>query len=90
MELKEEWDIGDTVLCDQCNTDFTEEPNSKEVGGFLFGSNGVCPRCAPRMRESAKKYNEEHYIKDEASPGETFKDFILRIRNGNNTIKFYA
>lgn len=89
MNIKKETviDIGDTVLCDQCNDDFTEEPQSKETGGFLFGSHGVCPHCAPEMLKSIKSYNEEGYIKAYAREGETFKDFILRMRGGDNTIR---
>jgi hypothetical protein len=90
MELKEEWDIGDTVICDTCGVDFTNAPESQEKGGMLFGSNGVCPRCAPRMEKDAIKYGEQGYIKARAGADETFKDFIVRIRNGNNKVKFYA
>lgn len=76
-------DLGDGVWCDICSEDYT---NSDRRGGFLFGSKGICPNCSIRMRASIKKYNEEHYIKAEASEGESFKDFIIRIRGGNNTV----
>jgi hypothetical protein len=79
-----EYDIGDTVVCDLCNEDFT---SSTETGGFLFSSKGVCPHCAPKFEESARKYREEKYIRNRARKGETFKDFILRIRGGNNTVR---
>lgn len=90
MELIEEYDIGDMVVCDWCNADFTAEPSSLETGGFLFGSDGICPRCEDRARGYIEKFNEHHMIKAEAKPKETFKAFILRIRNGNNKVKFYA
>lgn len=77
------FDIGNTVLCDMCNGDFTE---SDAQGGFLFGSYAVCPNCAPRVRASAKKYGEEKFITAEAAPGETFRDFTLRQRGGDNTV----
>ena len=76
-------DIGENVVCDSCNEDYT---GSDEQGGLLFSSSAFCPKCAPRMRALAKQYNEEQYITDYAQPGESFKDFCLRLRGGNNTI----
>jgi hypothetical protein len=81
--MKEVIDIGDETLCDFCNADYT---NDDAKGGILFGSNAVCPECTPRVEADAKKYNETSYIKDRAREGETFHDFCLRLRNGNNTI----
>jgi hydrogenase maturation factor HypF (carbamoyltransferase family) len=72
-----EVDPGNVVVCDFCNKDYT---NSTETGGFLFLSNAVCPDCAPRFEESAKKYNEEKYIVDRAKPKESFRDFVYRVR----------
>jgi uncharacterized Zn ribbon protein len=66
-----------SVLCDQCNKDYT---TSDEKGGFLFNSNAVCPDCAPKFEESAKAYKEEHYIRARAKEGESFGDFVRRIR----------
>lgn len=77
-------DIGDYVCCDLCSENYT---NSDEMGGFLFQSKGVCPKCAPKFLASVKSYNEESFIRDRARPGETFKAFIVRIRGGNNTIR---
>jgi hypothetical protein len=76
-------DIGECVICDSCNEDYTA---SDEKGGILFCSSAFCPKCAPRMTSLAKQYNEEEYITDRARPGETFKDFCIRLRDGNNTI----
>lgn len=93
-KLKEAWrkaeetgepvDIGDIVVCDFCNKDYTD---SAEPGGFLFGSKGVCPACAPKMLESIQRYQEESYIRERANDGESFKDFIVRMRGGVNTIQ---
>jgi hypothetical protein len=83
MKTVETFDIGDTVLCDLCNADYT---NSEAKGGFLFGSKGVCPDCAPRFEAKAKEYGEADFIKARALPDETFKAFVLRIRGGNNTV----
>ena len=77
-------DVGDHVECDNCGKIFTD---SVAEGGFVFGSNGICPECAPSYLESIKKYKEERYIKARAQPGETFKNFILRVRGGDNTVR---
>ena len=70
-------DPGDEVLCDLCNEGYED---SDEKGGFLFSSNAVCPKCAPRFEKSAKEHGEEQYIKARAKDGETFRDFVYRIR----------
>lgn len=71
--------MGDVVLCDECNKDYTL---SDDKGGLLFGSHGVCPKCAPAMEKSAKRYGETHFILSRAKEGETFRDFIYRVRRG--------
>lgn len=72
-------DPGDTVLCDLCNEDYT---NSDQPGGFLFSGKAVCPECAPDFMKSVVKYKEEKFIKAVAKPGESFRDFVYRIRRG--------
>lgn len=72
-------DIGNKVVCDYCNKDYTD---SDEVGGILFGSNAVCPICTPELLESIAKYKEEFYIKATANLNESFRDFVYRIRKG--------
>lgn len=69
--------MGNTVLCDQCNKDWT---NDKTTGGYLFGSHGVCPDCADRMMISIKKYNEEWNIKGYCPADKSFADWIRSIR----------
>jgi hypothetical protein len=76
-------DIGEHVECDICSKDFTY---SDAVGGFLFSDKGVCPDCSDSFMASVKKYHEEEYIRQVAKPNETFRDFILRIREGNNLV----
>jgi len=76
-------DIGDTVLCDFCNEDFT---NSDALGGLLFQSKGVCPTCEPEFMANVKKHGEERFIRDKPLEFESFRAFILRIRGGNNTV----
>lgn len=80
-------DVGDTVLCDMCNGDYTD---SDAEGGFMLMSNGVCPECADRVENSCRQYGEEKYITERARPGETFKAFILRMRGGNNTVRIMS
>ncbi len=77
-------DIGNTIICDLCNEDYT---NSDMCGGFIMGSYGVCPKCEPRMRARLKKYNEEDHIKAECPPGMTHREFIIRARGGNNIMQ---
>ena len=77
-------DIGNTVVCDICNEDYT---NSDESGGFLFGSYGYCPKCAVEGIKTIRECNEEKYISVWCPESLSFKDFILGIRGGNNTIR---
>ena len=66
-------DIGDTVLCDVCNADYSE---SDEQGGVLLGSSAICPGCT-------KKWKVEDAVCPE---GMSFREWVLKLRNGNNTI----
>lgn len=90
MKLKkiiQEIDLGNKVFCDVCNGDFT---NSDEQGGFVFGSKGYCPKCAKERLPAIKGYSEENYIKAFCPENMSFKDFILKYRNGNNFIRVYS
>ncbi len=80
-------EIGEKIYCDLCNKDFSESDRS---GGLLYGSKAVCPDCQGRMEEGAKKYNEESYIKARCPENMSFRDFVLKIRNGDNTIKIWS
>lgn len=70
-------DPGKTVLCDLCNKDYT---HSEEKGGLLFLSNAVCPDCVDNFMKQIKLHKEEEFIKASAQEGETFRDFVYRIR----------
>lgn len=79
MELIDSIDIGDDVVCDSCNDDFTR---SDEVGGVSIGSYAVCPRCAPRW---TKNLNAEE-MKSVILPGvgQTFRSFVVEtLRQGS-------
>jgi hypothetical protein len=71
-------DIGDTVVCDYCNEDYTE---SEETGGIIIDGYGVCPKC-----EKPSMLVDAEYV---CRSGETFKHFILRTRK-DNTIGVYS
>ena len=68
------------VICDMCGKDYTL---SSEEGGFLFSSKAVCPDCAPRIEESAKKYHEEEYIVARCPEGKSFRDWVVQDLRGN-------
>ena len=71
-------DIGNTVLCDICNDDYT---NSDAQGGILVGSYAVCPQCVPDFDDS----DDEPRI--QCPPGMRFRDWVLQLRGGRNTIE---
>lgn len=81
-------EIGDTVFCDVCDKDYTN--NDSATGGFIFGSKAYCPKCAEEKLPAIKGYGEEHYIKVYCPEGMSFKEFVLKIRNGNNQIKIIS
>lgn len=71
--------VGNNVVCDLCNKDWTNRP---EPGGFVFGSSGVCPDCAPSFIDGVKRYDEEYAIKSWCPPNMSHYDFILAYRRG--------
>lgn len=78
-------DIGDIVVCDSCNRDFT---NSSESGGFVFSSYGYGPCCAPRMMEEITRYGEQRFIKARCPAAISYADFIRAYRgpDGNSIL----
>ena len=80
-------EIGEMVLCDMCNEDFSD---SRKHGGFIFSSKGVCPNCAEEFMAGVKLYGEQRYIKAVCPDEMSFRDFILNYRNGDNTIKIFS
>lgn len=88
LNLLDQQDVRDTVICDgSCGQDYT---NSDDCGGILFGSYAYCPNCAKQALASARRYGEERFIKAVCPPDMSFKDFVLKLRGGNNTIKEYS
>lgn len=69
-------DIGDTVVCDWCNADYTDSPES---GGVLVGSYAVCPQCEGRVAPDE--------VDVRCPTGVPFRDWVLDLRGGDNTIR---
>ncbi len=67
-------DIGDRVVCDNCNEEWTNRPESGGLYGF--GSKAIGPCCAAKIMESAKRYGEEKYIKAFCPPTKSFYDWV--------------
>ena len=68
--------MGDTVLCDVCNADYT---NSEESGGFLFSSYAYCPKCAKDKIANIRKLDEEKYISAHCPDDMSFRDWIINV-----------
>lgn len=80
-------DLGDaSVECDDCSTRYAK--GSPQAGGILFESKAICPVCAPKWEDRAQQYGEQRFIHDRAREGETFYDFVMRCRGGDNTAQF--
>lgn len=72
--------VGGHVECDFCSKEFTD---STESGGFLFGSYAVGPCCAA----TPIRADERKHIKGRCPEGMSFRDFVLKLRGGDNTIR---
>lgn len=70
-------DMGDTVLCDFCNKDWT---NKEETGGFLLQSKAVCPDCEERIMNNIKKFKEESFIRGKCPEDMSFYNWIMTLR----------
>ena len=83
-------DIGRLVVCDWCEADYTDRPES---GGVLFGSKAACPGCvADGFEERAKSFGEARFIRERCPDGVSFADWIrgMRERDGSNFIRIIA
>jgi len=77
-------DVGREVICDGCNSDFT---NSLKSGGFVVGSYCYCPNCCEGMEKEYQKYGEAHLIRLRCPEGKSFSDWICDdVRKGNNNV----
>ena len=68
---------GNFVICDGCNANYTDRDT---LGGVLLSRSAFCPQCAVEIIKSAKKYKEERFL-TYPKKGESFKDFVLRMRH---------
>jgi hypothetical protein len=75
--------VGRNVVCDICDQDWTDRPES---GGFLFISKAYCPDCAVEGLRTIKKYREERYIRALCGD-ESFADFVRRMRGPDAFIR---
>jgi len=78
-----ELDLGDTVLCDICNRDWSK---SKFSAGFVLGATAVCPVCQLKMqlRGDIAYMKEAVFCPKDIS----FPDWIRRdYRNADRTIE---
>jgi hypothetical protein len=66
------------VLCGICNDDYTK---CDAQGGILVGSYAICPACSLEFDET----EDEPIIR--CPEGMQFRDWVLRIRGGRNTIE---
>lgn len=76
-------DLGETVMCDICSKDYTDSDKS---GGFLFDSYAYCPKCAGERLSEIRRNGELGHIKAICPKDQSFKDFVLDIRDEDNTI----
>lgn len=76
--------VGDTVLCDFCDTDLTADPRS---GGFLFESKAVGPCCAAQREVSIRGYGEQRFIRARCPEGISFADWVRGLRGPGAAIR---
>lgn len=76
--------LGQTVLCDWCDADWTARPES---GGFLFGSKATCPDCAPRLEAGAKAHGEESFIRARCPEGTSFAGWVRNMRGPDAAVR---
>jgi hypothetical protein len=75
--------IGNIVVCDACNRDFTD---SEEWGGMIFGGYAYCPACTAKHLPSIRELGEEHFIQATCPSGQSFADFVRAWRGPNPVI----
>src|SRR5262249_25626008 len=82
--------VGDLVVCDICGLEWTDRPDS---GGFLVGDYAYCPECETAFLDPEDKIEEvellgeKHLIDAYCDPGESFADFVRRMRGPGACIR---
>jgi hypothetical protein len=71
--------VGNIVICDACNTDYT---NSNATGGMIFCSWAICPVCEP-------KWLQWRDIRPgvRPSPWQSFRELVIGYRGTDAAIK---
>lgn len=69
-------DMGRQVICDSCSKEFTDLPDS---GGFMWQTKAICPECAPRWLDNARKFNETRFIGEQCPEGMSFADWVREV-----------
>src|SRR5258708_26157551 len=72
-ESGEKIPIGNIVVCDQCDIDYTSRDDR---GGIILGSNAFSPSCTPKMLAAVARHREEHYIRARRHAHQSFADFV--------------
>jgi hypothetical protein len=83
-KLISETDIGDSVRCDWCGTEYRGDPTS---GGFLFQSKATCPTCALRMMADIDKFGERRFIRSRCPTHLSFHAWVMQLRGGDNRVQ---
>ena len=71
--------IGNTVICDLCNKEWTNDNTS---GGFHFDGKAICPNCAENTLKSIRKFDEEEYIDSHCPKDKSFADYVREDLRG--------
>lgn len=75
-------EIGRLVICDLCNGDYTDRPDS---GGFIVQSSAHCPACASGSLAVLRRFHETHFIRARCPDGQSFADFVREYRNASGS-----
>lgn len=76
----EVFDMGNTVLCDFCNKDWTFLEGK---GGVLFGSYAVCPDCmTDEWLAEVERLGETEYISQRCPDHMEFRKWVWSLRGG--------
>jgi hypothetical protein len=76
--------VGETVVCDDCDVDYTNRPDS---GGFIFETKAICPACAPGWRKLIEADGEQHFVRAVCPEGVTFAAFVRAWRGPGAAIR---
>jgi hypothetical protein len=78
-------DLQGYVVCDLCGDDYSM---SDEAGGIIIETYSICPRCTPRAQDGARRFGRPEPVRARAMPGEPFRAFVERMRDGDDFASF--